>query len=85
MLIMMALSMTATKSTGMEAERKTTAMMAKTAAMEAILTLRKSVSATSIRSLVIAPSPLMTPAGSYRLTMAFSSVSWLFCRSEPLS
>ena len=60
----MALSMAATRSTGMDAERNEMAMMRKTAAILAMLTLRKSTSATSIRSFVIAPSPVITPLGS---------------------
>jgi len=56
--------MAATRSTGMDAERNEMAMMRKTAAILAMLTLRKSTSATSIRSFVIAPSPVITPLGS---------------------
>ena len=64
MLMEMANSMASTSRKGMLAERKQTAMMMKMAAMEAMLTFLKSTAATSMRSLVMAPSPATTAVGS---------------------
>ena len=84
MLMAMAASMLATSSTGMEMLLKEMAMMARTARMDQTLTFLKSTSATSIRSLVMAPSPVITPSGSAALMRSFISVSWLLMASVPV-
>ena len=84
MLMEMAASMLATSSTGMDKLRKEIRMMAATARMDQTLTFLKSTSATSIRSLVMAPSPVMTPSGSIALMAVFISSSWLLMASVPV-
>ena len=83
-LMEMAASMLATSSTGMDRLRKEIRMMAATAMIDQTLTFLKSTSATSIRSLVMAPSPVMTPLGSTALMRPFISVSWPLMASVPV-
>ena len=59
-------------------------MMTRTAMIDQTLTFLKSTSATSIRSLVIAPSPVMTPSGSTFLIRLIISSSWLLMASVPV-
>ena len=84
MLMAMAASMLATSSAGMEMLLKETAMMTRTAMMDQTLTFLKSTSATSIRSFVMAPSPVMTPSGSTVLMREIISSSWLLMASVPV-
>ena len=84
MLMAIAASMLATSSTGMEMLLKEMAMMTNTAMIDQTLTFLKSTSATSIRSLVMAPSPVMTPSGSTFLIRPIISSSWLLMESVPV-
>ena len=84
MLMAMAASMLATSSTGMEMLLKERAMMTRTARMDQTLTFLKSTSATSIRSLVMAPSPVITPSGSTALIRRIIWSSWSLMASVPV-
>ena len=81
-MMKMASSMEETSSTGRVRDLKQMATIAKMAATESQLVTWMSTVVISLRSLVMTPSPVMRPFGSYCLRMAFSWSIWASASGE---
>ena len=75
-------SMAATRMTGTVNDLKVSPTITRIASTESTLVTWMSTVVMSIRSLVIAPSPVISAPGSYRLAISFSASIWAFSSSR---